>query len=132
MVWGWQGISGAFQYLVKPVDEQKFAEVFCRAVGQIISEAEQRKKKLVIQYGGEGKAIPLNDIYYMESRNHNIIPYLKSGNIDHRGYLINLFHVEGYDGTEVRMANMDGSFRHEKRKKGWHCRSHVTAGGGEN
>ena len=115
---------GAFQYLVKPVDEQKFAEVFGRAAGQVLSEAEQRKKKLVIQYGGEGKAIPLNDIYYMESRNHNIILYLKSGNIEyyakigdlekelagqfyriHRGYLINLFHVEGYDKAEVRMAN---------------------------
>ena len=117
---------GAFQYLVKPVDEHKFAEVFDRAVGQIVSETEQRKKKLVIQYGGEGKTIPFNDIYYMESRNHNIVLYLKSGNIEyyakigdleeelagqfyriHRGYLINLFHVEGYDRTEVRMANGD-------------------------
>ena len=115
---------GAFQYLVKPVGEQKFAEVFGRAAGQVLYEAEQRKKKLVIQYGGEGKAIPLNDIYYMESRNHNIVLYLKSGNIEyyakirdleeelagqfyriHRGYLINLFHVEGYDKAEVRMAN---------------------------
>lgn len=117
---------GAFQYLVKPVDEQKFAEVFSRAVGQILSEAEQRKKKLVIQYAGEGKAIPLNDIYYMESQNHNIVLFLKSGKLEyygkigdleeelagqfyriHRGYLINLFHVEGYDRTEVRMANGD-------------------------
>ena len=117
---------GAFQYLVKPVDEQKFAEVFSRAVGQILSEAEQGKKKLVIQYAGEGKAIPLNDIYYMESQNHNIILFLKSGKLEyygkigdleeelagqfyriHRGYLINLSHVEGYDRTEVRMANGD-------------------------
>ena len=117
---------GAFQYLVKPVDEQKFTEVFSRAVEQILSEAEQRKKKLVIQYGGEGKAIPLNDIYYMESRNHNIVLFLKSGKLEyyakigdleeelagqfyriHRGYLINLFHVVGYDRTEVRMANGD-------------------------
>ena len=117
---------GAFQYLVKPVDEQKFAEVFSRAVGQILSEAEQRKKKLVIQYAGERKAIPLNDIYYMESQNHNIILFLKSGKLEyygkigdleeelagqfyriHRGYMINLSHVEGYDRTEVRMANGD-------------------------
>ena len=133
---------GAFQYLVKPVDEQKFAEVFGRASrqvlsernlsGQIVSETEQRKKKLVVQYGGEGKAISLNDIYYMESRNHNIVLYLKTGNKAcgnrleyyakigdleeelvgqfyriHRGYLINLFHVEGYDRTQVRMANGD-------------------------
>lgn len=117
---------GAFQYLIKPVDEQKFAEVFGRAVRQVLSEAEQRKKKLVIQYAGEGRAIPLNDIYYMESQNHNIVLYLKSGKLEyygkigdleeelagqfyriHRGYLINLFHVEGYDKTEVRMANGD-------------------------
>lgn len=117
---------GAFQYLVKPMDEQKFADVFSRAVGQILSEAEQRKKKLVIQYAGKGKAIPLNDIYYMESQNHNIVLFLKSGKLEyygkigdleeelagqfyriHRGYLINLFHVESYDRTEVRMANGD-------------------------
>lgn len=87
---------GAFQYLVKPVDEQKFAEVFGRASrqilsGQIVSEAEQRKKKL--EY------------------------YAKTGDLEeelagqfyriHRGYLINLFHVEGYNRTEVRMANGD-------------------------
>ena len=117
---------GAFQYLLKPVDEQKFAEVFSRAVGQILSEAEQGKKKLVVQYAGEAKAIPLNDIYYMESQNHNIVLFLKSGKLEyygkigdleeelegqfyriHRGYLINLSHVEGYDRTEVRMANGD-------------------------
>ena len=117
---------GAFQYLIKPVDEQKFADVFDRAVGQVVAEAEQGKKKLVIQYGGEVKAIPLNDIYYMESRNHKIVLYLKNANIEyyakmgdleeelagqfyriHRGYLINFFHVEGYDKLEVRMANGD-------------------------
>lgn len=117
---------GAFQYLVKPVDEQKFAEVFGRAVNKLVSEVEQRKKNLVIQYRGERKVIPLYDIYYMESRNHNIILYTKSGNIEyyakigdleeklagqfyriHRGYLINLFYVEGYDKAEVRMANGD-------------------------
>ena len=117
---------GAFQYLIKPVDEQKFAEVFSRAVGQIASEAEKRRKKLVIPYAGGSKAIPFQDIYYMESQNHNIVLYLKSGKLEyygkmgdlekelagqfyriHRGYLINLFHVESYDRTEVRMANGD-------------------------
>ena len=127
---------GAFQYLVKPVDEQKFAEVFGRAVrqilsrqilsGQIASESEKRRKRLVIPYAGGSKAIPFHDIYYMESRNHNIVLYLKSGTLEyygkigdlerelagqfyriHRGYLVNLFHVESYDRTEVRMANGD-------------------------
>lgn len=123
---------GAFQYLLKPVDENKFAEVFGRAAEQIALRAKQRQKKLLIQYAGEVKAVPLNNIYYIESRNHNIVLYLKSGNKTcadkfeyyarigdlenelagqfyriHRGYLINLYHVEGYDRTEVRMANGD-------------------------
>ena len=58
---------GAFQYLLKPVDEQKFAEVFRRATKQAASDAEQDKKVLMIQYGSTGKTIPLHDIYYMES-----------------------------------------------------------------
>ena len=103
-----------------------------RAVGQIASEAEKRRKKLVIPYAGGSKSISFHDIYYMESQNHNIVLYLKSGNSActsrleyygkigdlekelagqfyriHRGYLINLFHVESYDRTEVRMANGD-------------------------
>ena len=122
---------GAFQYLVKPVDEQKFAEVFSRAIrqimsGQIASEAEKCRKKLVIPYAGGSKSISFHDIYYMESQNHNIVLHLKSGKLEyygkmgdlerelagqfyriHRGYLINLFHVESYDRTEVRMANGD-------------------------
>ena len=35
---------GAFQYLLKPVDEQKFAEVFRRAAEQAAAYTEQDKK----------------------------------------------------------------------------------------
>lgn len=117
---------GAFQYLVKPLKEQKFAEVFERAAKQLESAAQQCRKELVIRYAGEKKAIPFHDIYYMESQNHTIVMHLKSGRLEyygkiadleeelagqfyriHRGYLINLFYVEGYDRTEVRMANED-------------------------
>lgn len=116
----------AFQYLLKPIDEQKFAEVFGRAAGQILSEAEEKKKTLVIQCGNESRAIPLDSIYYMESRNHKVVLYLKEGELEyyakigdleeelqgrfyriHRGYLVNLAYVEGYDKTEVMLANGD-------------------------
>ena len=59
---------GAFQYLLKPIDEQRFAQVFRRAAEQIISEAEQQKKTLVIQYANTSKAIPLDHIYYLETK----------------------------------------------------------------
>lgn len=48
---------GAFQYLLKPVDERKFAKVFERAVKQAVSDAEQGKKVLIIQYGSTGNNV---------------------------------------------------------------------------
>ncbi len=116
----------AFQYLLKPINEQKFAEVFSRAAGQILSEAEQKKKTLIIRCGSESRAIPLDSIYYLESRNHKVVLYLKEGELEyyakirdleeelagqfyriHRGYLVNLSYVEGYDKTEVTLVNGD-------------------------
>ncbi|MCH5185245.1 MAG: response regulator transcription factor [Oscillospiraceae bacterium] len=113
---------GAFQYLVKPINEQKFAEVFQRAVGCIF--AETKKKALLVKFADEKRAVPVNDIYCIESRSHKIVLhmtdkkteyYAKIGELEkelsdgfyriHKGYLINLFHVTGYNKTEVIMTN---------------------------
>ena len=117
---------GAFQYLLKPVDEQKFAEVFRRAAEQAAAYTGQDKKALMIQYGGTGKTIPLRDIYYMESQNHKIAVHMKDGVLEyyarmsdleeelqgqfcrvHKGYLINLSYVDEYNKTEVTLTNGD-------------------------
>lgn len=117
---------GAFQYLLKPVDEQKFAGVFRRAAEQAAAYTEQDKKVLMIQYGGTGKTIPLRDIYYMESQNHKIAVHMKDGVPEyyarmsdleeelqgqfcrvHKGYLINLSYVDEYNKTEVTLTNGD-------------------------
>ena len=116
----------AFQYLVKPVNEQKFAEVFSRAQEKILSEAEQKKKTLVIQYARANKAIPLDNIYYMESQKHKIVLYTKDEELEyyakigeleeelqghfcriHKGYLVNLSYVEEYSRTEIILTNGD-------------------------
>lgn len=116
----------AFQYLVKPVKEQKFAEVFSRAQDKILSEAEQKKKTLLIQYAGANKVIPLDNIYYMESRKHKIVLYTKDGELEyyakigelegelqghfcriHKGYLVNLSYVDEYSRTEIMLTNGD-------------------------
>lgn len=114
----------ALQYLVKPVNEQKFAEVFRRAQEKILSGTEQKKKSLVIQYAGASKAIPLDKIYYMESQSHKIVLYTKDGEWTyyarigdleeelrgnfcrtHKGYLINLAYVDEYSKTEIILVN---------------------------
>ncbi len=116
----------AFQYLVKPVNEQKFAEVFSRAQDKVLSEAEQKKKTLLIQCAGANKAIPLDSIYYMESQKHKIVLYTKDGDLEyyakigdleeelqghfcriHKGYLVNLSYVEEYSRTEIILTNGD-------------------------
>ena len=116
----------AFQYLLKPIDTQKFADVFHRAAKKILAEQEKQKRNLVIQYNNTNKAIPFNHIYYVESRNHKAVIHSKEGEFEyyakmedlemelsgqfyriHRGYLINLSYVDEYNKLEVTLMNGD-------------------------
>ena len=117
---------GAFQYLLKPVDEEKFARVFARAVEQIKAEREnpRRGRVLTLQSGNTGRTIPLDSICYIESDDHRVVLHLKDGEFAcyakirdlelelqgrffriHKGYLVNLSYVDGYSKTEVTLAN---------------------------
>ena len=117
---------GAFQYLLKPVDEEKFAQVFARAVEQISANREnpQKGRVLTLQSANTSKTIPLDSIYYIESSNHRVELHLKDGEFAcyakigdlelelqdqffriHKGYLVNLSYVAGYSKTEVTLTN---------------------------
>lgn len=123
---------GAFQYLLKPVDEEKFAKVFARAAVQVCTaqicaaqlESKAEKPALTLQVASATKTIPLENIFYIESSNHKVILHLtdgkfvcyaKIGDLEtelqgrffcvHKGYLVNLSYVDGYTKTEVSMTN---------------------------
>ena len=115
---------GAFQYLLKPVDEEKFAQVFSRAAEQIKSARKRPVRALTLQSANASRTIPLNHIYYIESSNHKVILHLKNGEFAcyakirdlelelqdrffriHKGYLVNLAYVDGYSKTEVSLTN---------------------------
>ena len=117
---------GAFQYLLKPVDEEKFAQVFARAVEQIAANREnpQKGRVLTLQSANTSKTVPLDSIYYIESSNHRVELHLKNGEFAcyakigdlelelqdqffriHKGYLVNLSYVAGYSKTEVTLTN---------------------------
>lgn len=117
---------GAFQFLLKPIEEQRFSEVFQRAVAQVLADAEKKKKVWIVPCANGRRTIPLADICYMESRDHKMVVnlldekveyYAKIGEVEqelqgqfyriHKGYLIHLLHVESYNKTEVTMANGD-------------------------
>lgn len=115
---------GAFQYLLKPVNERRFALVLKRAIEQILSGMRRPKQSLVIQYAGASKAICLDNIYYAESQGHKVILHLKDEKLEyyakigalekelcgqffriHKGYLVNLAFVDGYSKTAVTLTN---------------------------
>ena len=70
---------GAFQYLLKPVDEEKFAQVFSRAVAPIAIAKEKPGRVLTLQSANTSKTVPLDSIYYIESSNHKVELHLKNG-----------------------------------------------------
>ena len=115
-----------FQYLLKPVDEEKFAQVFARAVEQIEAGRVQPQLShmLTLQSAGTSRTVRLDSIYYIESSNHKVVLRLKDGEFScyakirdleaelgdqffrvHKGYLVNLIYVEGYSKTELTLTN---------------------------
>lgn len=115
---------GAFQYLLKPVNEEKFAQVFARAVAQIGTTKEKPGRVLTLQSANTSRTVPLDSIYYIESSNHKVELHLKDGVFAcyakigdlelelqdqffriHKGYLVNLSYVAGYSKTEVMLVN---------------------------
>ncbi len=117
---------GAFQYLLKPVDEKKFSQVFARAAEQIQTgrEKSQGGRTLLLQSAGVSRAVPLDSIYYMESSDHKVVLHIKDGKLTyyakigdletelkdrfyriHKGYLVNLSYVSGYSKTQVTLTN---------------------------
>ena len=110
---------GAFQYLLKPVNEEKFAQVFAKCI-----ENPQKGRVLTLQSANTSKTVPLDSIYYIESSNHRVELHLKNGEFAcyakigdlelelqdqffriHKGYLVNLSYVAGYSKTEVTLTN---------------------------
>ena len=117
---------GAFQYLLKPLNEEKFVQVFTRAAEQIKAVRDQPKvfRALTLQSAGSIRTVPVDSIYYIESNDHKVILRLKDGDFScyakirdleaelgdqfcriHKGYLVNLAYVAGYSKTEVTLTN---------------------------
>lgn len=113
----------AFQYLVKPVDEGRFADVFRRAAEKLSVLEKQRQRTLLVQYAGSSRVIPLENIRYVESHGHKLLLHLKEGTVEyygkigeleqelggqfariHKGYLVNLRHVEEYARGQVTLT----------------------------
>jgi len=115
---------GAFNYIVKPIDDMKFADVLCRAVDEWRSYdtdvREMKEKYIMINNGGVHTKVMVNDIVYAEVFNRKVVIHRVNDEIEyygkmsdleavagddffrpHRSYLINFKFVEKYDATTI-------------------------------
>ena len=115
---------GAFHYIVKPIDDEKFTEVLCNAVDELKAldtyTAASEKRYMMINNGGIHIKVNIDDIVYAEVFNRKVVIHKLNETIEyygkmsdleaivgdsffrpHRAYLINFKYVEKYDASTI-------------------------------
>ena len=116
----------AFHYLIKPIDAEKFSEVFSRAWKEVSVSCEQTKKYIMVKSSGMQQKLFLKDIYYIESGNKKVIFHTTKGILEvygkmeelenglgntfyrcHRCYLVNMEKISAYSADNIQIINGD-------------------------
>ena len=122
----------AFHYLLKPVDEGKFAEVLQRAAG----EAKKKKEKKCLFIRTKNLTLDQSDILYIESRakkleihttgaDKAIEIYASMDELEgqlgedfyrcHRAYIVNMAQITEYDNESITLTNGDKVYLAKKK-----------------
>lgn len=111
---------GAYDYLVKPVEEQYFDKMMERLISSLQND---REKSLLVQRGYDSSVISFDEIIYCEIIGRKVYLHLSSGEVIdfydrienlqtrldsrfyrcHRSYLINMKYLRGYRNGAARM-----------------------------
>ena len=115
---------GAFHYIVKPIDEEKFSSILHRAVEEWCYKKKEVKileeNYVLVNNSGVHTKVVLNEIIYAEVFNRKVVIHKMDETIEyygklsdlesvagenffrpHRAYLINFKYVEKYDATTI-------------------------------
>lgn len=114
----------AFNYLLKPIDENKFKSVFTRAVNYCQKMKEDKDRHILLKDGNSYNRVSLRDIYYIESYNKKVIIKFAENTIEyygtmqelegilgcaffrcHRCYIVNMEHIARYNAHSITMKN---------------------------
>ncbi len=116
---------GAFNYIVKPIDDEKFKDVLRRAIEELCAKKNMDMREPVANYvminnGGVHTKVMIEDIVYAEVFNRKVVIHKLDDEIEyygkmsdleavagdsffrpHRAYLVNFKYVEKYDATTI-------------------------------
>lgn len=122
----------AFQYLLKPIDEDKFAEVLERAV----REAARKKERRVLFIKSRNLTLDQSEILYIESRAKKVEIHTKGaaqaieiyaamdeleGQLGenfyrcHRAYIVNMDCITEYDSESITLTGGDRVYLTKKK-----------------
>ncbi|WP_279053479.1 LytR/AlgR family response regulator transcription factor [Eisenbergiella tayi] len=120
----------AFQYLLKPIDEDKFAEVLERAA----REAGRKKERRVLFIKSRNLTLDQSEILYIESRAKKVEIHTTRQVIEiyaaldelegqlgeefyrcHRAYIVNLDCITEYDSESITLTNGDRVYLAKKK-----------------
>lgn len=120
----------AFHYLLKPVDEKKFAEVLRRAA----KEAGRKRGKRELFIKTRNLTIDQTDILYIESRGKKVEIHRTGGSIEfyaaigalerqlgaefyrcHRAYIVNMAYITEYGNDRIILTNGDQVYLAKKK-----------------
>lgn len=124
----------AFHYLLKPIEESKFREVFYRAKREVEKRKKQRQKPVFIKTRNRSFTLERDSILYIESRakkveihttGENIEAYVSMNELEgqlsdgfyrcHRGYLVNLAYVAEYNSNSITLNNGESVYLAKER-----------------
>lgn len=124
----------ALDYLLKPISYFAFSQCLSRALGRMKNRIS---KAITINVKGGTVRLDANDIYYVESRGHNMIYHTASGEYEStstmketeeslngmhffrasKWYLINLAHVDGFQDGYAKIFGKQLSVSRVKKKE---------------
>lgn len=114
----------AFHYLLKPVEEKKFAEVFERAASESEKRNMRRSEPFLVRTRERSITLDTKDILYVESRGKKVEIHTMKESLEmygsmnelesqlgssffrcHRSYLVNMSHIAEYDSESILLNN---------------------------
>ena len=120
----------AFQYLLKPIDERKFAEVLEKAA----REAAKKKERRVLFIKSRNLTLDQSEILYIESRAKKVEIHTVRQTIEiyaamdelegqlgenfyrcHRAYIVNMDCITEYDGESITLTGGDRVYLTKKK-----------------